>query len=683
MKKYKKILVVLLALCMAVSLCACGNSDTQTQSDSGDSQSSENSGLAIVIKDDGTVKLATDAPVGIDAESVMAIQGVEIPEDVDTTTLTYSSSDPSIATVDALGHITPVGEGSCTITVEGKTVTVSSDDAEGMCAKGDMVVSNADMQTVGEMGFSFMANESITTWRSSFGVVSVKHIETAEGESEDTIVAFGSTTAIGEGEVDMLTEEQKAEILEEINKFVEKIEAAKAEETVEVEDTVEIDDSALMIDDNTAASVVVNPSTSAGKSTGTTTSGSGTSSGTTTPKVEKIIKGVLEYEGDIVRNTETGVTVDLSKVSDTIKNLYSNARYATYLTSGYTEAATGTKHVIVNGVEYAGTGVNPWKSDEEFMAEVGDSYTNDYDSACDAVEYNATLLNKNGCVISSEIRTDLAFTRYYYYDYNLYMQLLTQSSTGYYYYYDANGEKVMIAQDGTTTLDDVRALSPNGLAYQYCDNHLYNAETGEEVDVYDINASVVGDWDAFRWKVMYYESAVHDIYDATEMESKVKTAEAAVAEAKAERAAARGDENAEELAEAAKAAKTAAEVAQVDLKDAKENVDKYTHGDSNIHATVEEYEAKAELYKEIGEANPEMYAQDVEAAAKEAYAKSKGYNSYEEFAAARFGYTPDNSVDVVPSQKGEADPASEGNTETPIESLEESATPAEEAKPEA
>lgn len=677
MKKYKKILVVLLALCMAVSLCACGNSDTQTQSDSADSQSSENSGLAIVIKDDGTVKLATDAPVGIDAESVMAIQGVEIPEDVDTTTLTYSSSDPSIATVDALGHITPVGEGSCTITVEGKTVTVSSDDAEGMCAKGDMVVSNADMQTVGEMGFSFMANETVTRWSTSFGIVSVKHIETSEGDVEDVIVSFGYSA---DGDY---SEEKKEEILAAIQEFVEKVETKKAEETVEVEDTVEIDDSALMIDDNTAAAVVVNPSTSASKSTGTTTSGSGTSSGTTTPKVEKIIKGVLEYEGDIVRNTETGVTVDLSKVSDTLKNLYSNTRYATYLTSGYTEAATGTKHVIVNGVEYAGTGVNPWKSDEEFMAEVGDSYTNDYDSACDAVEYNATRLNKNSGIIPSEIKTDLAFTRYYYYDYDLYTQLLTQSSTYYYYYYDTNDEKVMVAQDGTTTLDDVRALSPTGLAYCYGDSHLYNAETGEEVDVYDINASVVGDWDAFRWKVMYYESTVHDIYDATEMEAKVKTAEAAVAEAKAERAAARGDENAEELAEAAKTAKTAAEIAQADLKDAKENVDKYTHADSNIHATVEEYEAKNELYKEIGEAHPEMYAQDVEAAAKEAYAKSKGYGSYEAFAKDRFGYTPDNSVDVVPSQEGEADPSSEDNTEAPIENPEESATPTEEAKPEA
>lgn len=671
MKKCKKILVVLLALCMAVSLCACGNSDTQTQSDSVDSQTTETGGLAIVVKNDGTVKLATDAPVGINAESVMAIQGVEIPENVDTTTLTYSSSDPSIATVDALGHVTPVGEGSCTITVKGKTVTVSSDDAEGMCAKGDMVVSNADVQSTGEMGFSFMANEPVTYWCTSFGVVAVKHIETSEGEGEDTIVAFGNTPiCVDDNGIARLTEEQKAEILEEINKFIEKVEAAKAEETVDADDTVEVVEGSLAIDDTVVASVAVNPTASVSKAPST----AGTSSGTTTPKVEKIVKGVLEYEGDIVRNTETGVTVDISKVAENIKKLYSNERYATYLTSGYTEAATGTKHVVVNGVEYAGTGVNPWKSDEEFMAEVGDTYANDYDSACDAVKCKTSILNKDDGFIASAVASDLANQRYYYNDLGLYSKLLTASETWYYYYYDTNGEKVMITNDGTKTREDVQALSPNGLAYTYLDYHLYETATGKEIDVYDINAPVVGNWDRLRWKALEYESPILDICEATEMESKVKTAEAAVAEAKAERAAARGDENAEELAKAAETAKIAAEVAKADLKDAQERVEKYTHDNTDIFATVEEAAERGEIRDEIGD---DVYP-NLSWAEKEAryYAEFKGYNSYDEFAADRFGYTPDSSVDVVPSQQtSNTEAPTEGSAET---GSSESTTPAEE-----
>lgn len=645
MKKYKKILVVLLALCMAVSLCACGNSDTQTQSDSANSQSSENSGLAIVIKDDGTVKLATDAPVGIDAESVMAIQGVEIPEDVDTTTLTYSSSDPSIATVDALGHITPVGEGSCTITVEGKTVTVSSDDAEGMCAKGDMVVSNADMQTVGEMGFSFMANETVTTWKTGFGIVSVKHIETSEGEAEDVVVCFDyNELSVGD-----YTDEQKEQILAYVKEFVEELEAKKVKETVEVEDTVEIDDRALMIDDNTAAAVVVNPSSSASKSTGTTASGSGTSSSTTTPKAEKIVKGVLEYEGDIVRNTETGVTVDLSKVSDTIKKLYSNARYATYLTFGYTEAATGTKHVIVNGVEYAGTGVNPWQSDSKFMAEVGDSYTNDYDSACEdakliGIEFPDGYEPSYGWQIPYGFHTTAlpvdTINHRYERNEEYKKQVITQY-TFECYYLDPDGTRHFLSTDENEAKTMADELGVE-IAYDW-DVHIYDAETKEEFNPYDKNAPVTGDWEDARYYIAGNNKDLKTALEYAEYRANKTAAAAAVAKVKAENAKADGSADAEELATATETAKTEANIAKVGYEIAKDAVEKAYYTGEGI-PTEEEYDAHV----------AEIVAQNE--AEEEAQRKAEEEN----------GELPtDDSV------------------ETPIENPEESATPTEEAKPEA
>lgn len=65
--------------------------------------------------DDDAVKMAVDNTEGGDAIQMMADSGVVIPETVAVETLTWSSSDETVATVDQTGHVTPVGIGECVI----------------------------------------------------------------------------------------------------------------------------------------------------------------------------------------------------------------------------------------------------------------------------------------------------------------------------------------------------------------------------------------------------------------------------------------------------------------------------------------------------------------------------------------------------------------------------------------
>lgn len=66
-----------------------------------------------------TQKLAIDSE-GADALEAIKATGVEIPEEISADQLTWTSSDESVATVDANGHVTPVSVGTCVITATGK-----------------------------------------------------------------------------------------------------------------------------------------------------------------------------------------------------------------------------------------------------------------------------------------------------------------------------------------------------------------------------------------------------------------------------------------------------------------------------------------------------------------------------------------------------------------------------------
>ena len=70
--------------------------------------------------DDDAVKMAVDNTEGADAMEAIKATGVEVPEEIVADQLTWTSSDENVATVDATGHVTPVGVGTCVITATGK-----------------------------------------------------------------------------------------------------------------------------------------------------------------------------------------------------------------------------------------------------------------------------------------------------------------------------------------------------------------------------------------------------------------------------------------------------------------------------------------------------------------------------------------------------------------------------------
>lgn len=69
--------------------------------------------------EENATKIAVDSE-GANAMEAIKATGVEVPEEIAADQLTWTSSDESVATVDATGHVTPVGIGTCVITATGK-----------------------------------------------------------------------------------------------------------------------------------------------------------------------------------------------------------------------------------------------------------------------------------------------------------------------------------------------------------------------------------------------------------------------------------------------------------------------------------------------------------------------------------------------------------------------------------
>lgn len=69
-------------------------------------------------EEDDSVKLVTTGDA-VEGTAVIEAAGVEVPETVSVEELTWESSDETVATVDEAGVITPVGPGTCTISVTG------------------------------------------------------------------------------------------------------------------------------------------------------------------------------------------------------------------------------------------------------------------------------------------------------------------------------------------------------------------------------------------------------------------------------------------------------------------------------------------------------------------------------------------------------------------------------------
>ena len=77
------------------------------------------------------LKMALDGGQA-DAAQALVLAGLEIPGDADAKTLKWASDNEAVATVDENGHVTPVGLGSCTVSVAG-TLADGSEWSAALC----------------------------------------------------------------------------------------------------------------------------------------------------------------------------------------------------------------------------------------------------------------------------------------------------------------------------------------------------------------------------------------------------------------------------------------------------------------------------------------------------------------------------------------------------------------------
>lgn len=119
-------------------------------------------------EEEGT-KLAMDSD-GMDAVQAMKDEGIEFPENIDQETVVWSSSNPAVATVDANGHITPVGVGECVITVNASLLDAAASNMSAGNSGGIVFLSAAPAP-------SAMTLADANTWSAELHIVVCEHLD--------------------------------------------------------------------------------------------------------------------------------------------------------------------------------------------------------------------------------------------------------------------------------------------------------------------------------------------------------------------------------------------------------------------------------------------------------------------------------------------------------------------------
>ena len=128
-------------------------------------------------EEEGT-KLAMDSD-GMDAVQAMKDEGIEFPENIDQETVVWSSSNPAVATVDANGHITPVGVGECVITVNASLLDAAASNMSAGNSDGIVFLSAAPAS-------SAMTLADANTWSAELHIVVCEHLDEAVTEDDKT-----------------------------------------------------------------------------------------------------------------------------------------------------------------------------------------------------------------------------------------------------------------------------------------------------------------------------------------------------------------------------------------------------------------------------------------------------------------------------------------------------------------